>query len=405
MATHMTPIGYLVPEFPGQTHAFFWREVTALRKLGCHVEMFSTRRPPPEACHHAFAPEAAGATRYLFPPRLVAAARLLLTRPVRTLNALRYITGLSATSARERVRFLGLLCCAADLVSHAEAKGVKHLHIHSCADSAHLGALSSLLGTLRYSLSLHGDLDVYGTDHVQKMRRAQFVACVTRPLQRQVFEATDLPPDRVPVLWMGVDTQRFRPTPGRNMPHVGALRALTVARLHTAKGHRFALLAIAKLRDEGVVVDYQIAGEGPARRDIERQIEDLNLGDQVTLVGTQAEDSVLGLLQASDVLILTSIGQGEAAPVAVMEAMACGLAVVCSIIGGTPDMIEDGVDGLLTPQEDVSAIATHLRSLAIDPALRQRIAHAARRKAEAAFDATDLAKRLWAQIELARPIP
>ena len=86
------------------------------------------------------------------------------------------------------------------------------------------------------------------------------------------------------------------------------------------------------------------------------------------------------------VVLLTSIGQGEAAPVAVMEAMSCGLPCIVSIIGGTADMIRDGEDGLLVPQEDVEAIAAALRKLVTDPDLRRAMGQAARTSAEEKFD-------------------
>jgi glycosyltransferase involved in cell wall biosynthesis len=84
-----------------------------------------------------------------------------------------------------------------------------------------------------------------------------------------------------------------------------------------------------------------------------------------------------------------------------MEAMACGLPVICSRIGGTGAMIADGVDGLLVPQRDPAAIAAAIARLDDDPRLRRRIGAAARRTAEARFDYRALAERLGAEIRKA----
>src|SRR4051794_15427014 len=65
-----TALGILVPEFPQQTHIFFWREIVALRKLGVRVRLYSTRRAAAGACRHAFAEAAAAETHYTFPPRM-----------------------------------------------------------------------------------------------------------------------------------------------------------------------------------------------------------------------------------------------------------------------------------------------------------------------------------------------
>lgn len=389
-------LGYLVPEFPGQTHAFFWREIAALEEAGMPVSIYSTRRPVAGLCPHDFASQAAGRTTYLFPPRPGPIASRVLAHPQRLAKAMAYVAGLDETSRKGKARLLALLPSAAMLVDDARRRGVTHLHIHSCADAAHLGALAHILGDLPYSLTLHGDLLVYGTDHAAKMKRARFVAAVTRPLARQIAEAS--PGTKAPVIWMGVDCDRFTPGPGKNNP---VFTVATVARLNHAKGHRFFLRAMARLRDQGIPVHYKIAGDGPERDGIVAEIRDLKLQEQVEMLGSLDEAAILGLLQKVDALALTSIGKGEAAPVTVMEAMACGLPVVCSIIGGTPDMIEDGKDGFLVGQEDIAAIADITAQLNADRGLRQRIGGAARLSALSKFDHRANARRLQDQIRAA----
>jgi glycosyltransferase involved in cell wall biosynthesis len=376
------PIGYLVPEFPAQTHAFFWRELTAIEGLGTPVQCFSTRRPAPEACPHAFRDAARGRTLYLFPPRPGAVLGTLLRHPLGALKAAAHALTLRESPWRERVRTLALLPSAADLVAACRARGIAHVHIHSCASSAHLGAMARHLAGLSYSLTLHGDLAVYGRDHAAKMAGARFVSAVTAALASEVARVAPGTPH--PVIWMGVDTARFRPPAGPRAP--GPFRVATVARLNRVKGHRFFLQAMARLAAEGREIRYRIAGEGPERAAIEAEIARLGLGGQVEMLGSIDEAAVLALLQGSDALALTSIGQGEAAPVTVMEAMACGLPVISSVIGGTPDMIEDGVDGLLVGQEDVDAIAAALRRLTGEPALCAALSAAARASAVSRFD-------------------
>jgi glycosyltransferase involved in cell wall biosynthesis len=81
-----------------------------------------------------------------------------------------------------------------------------------------------------------------------------------------------------------------------------------------------------------------------------------------------------------------------------MEAMSCGLPPICSIIGGTADMIEDGTDGFLVPQEDVATITAATRKLATDPALRARMGAAARQSAQTHFDHRANALKLYHEI-------
>jgi glycosyltransferase involved in cell wall biosynthesis len=388
-------LGYLVPEFPGQTHVFFWREVQALRQAGITVHLLSSRRPEPGACRHEFAAEAARQTHYLYPPRFPEALQTLLTRPFRTLKGLGYLLGLRESPWKKRLRNGGLLLCAADLVAHARQRGYRHVHVHSCADTAHVAALARILGGPRYSLTLHGDLPVYGTDHASKMTRATFVACVTAPLRTQVREKVGIPDERTAVLWMGVDTSKYEGEgEDRRTYQQNRLHLVTVARLNAMKGHAHALAAMRLALDQGYDFRYTIAGEGPHRAEIEAAIARLGLAERVVLAGTLSETAVRTLLQEADAFVLPSVGLGEAAPVSVMEAMASGLPVVASIIGGTPDMIDHGVDGLLVPQADEPKLADALMLLAGQPQERRRLGAAARLRAKRDFDTQSTARRL-----------
>ena len=392
-------IGYLVPQFPTQTHAFFWREARALEEAGVRVQFLSTTRPPPDSCPHDFADAARERTRYLFPPKILDAVRGLALRPRRTIQAVGYVLGLRETPIVERMKLLMLVPTAMDLVNTVRQQDIGHVHIHSCATAAHLGALGNILDELNYSLTLHGDLPVYGTDHPAKMQRARFVSTVTRPLQKSL--ESEIGKDRpYPLIWMGVDTKLFRPNPDRQ-PRVPSdpLRILTVARLNAAKGHIYCLRAIAKLREDGIDIHYQIAGEGAARRDIEAEIGKLGLGDHVTLLGSVSEQTVLSLLHETHVVALTSIGLGEAAPVAVMEAMACGVPCIVSVIGGAPDMIDTGRNGILVPQKDVAAIADAMERIATEPGLLDAMSLQARKTAEQTFDHRHNALKLYAAIK------
>jgi len=392
----MTTIGYLVPNWPTQTHAFFWREIEAIRATGGVVRLYSTSRPAVDACRHEFAPDARRQTHYLHPPHILGALALLATSPRRLVAALAYVLRLRDARVLDRLQVLAMLGSAADLAAHTARHGITHVHAHSCGNSAHLLALASRLGKLRYSLTLHGDLEVYGGDHRAKMQGARFVAAVTRPLQAQVTAISALTPDRVPLIPMGVDTTAF--TAAARPACAGVLHLVTVARLNPTKGHRFVLAAIRQAVARGLDVHYSVAGDGPAYAAIMADIAAYGLGDRVTLLGSLGERAILGLLRRADAFVLASIGLGEAAPVSVMEAMSCGLPVICSRIGGTTDMMTHGVDGWLVDQADVDGLAAAIEALARDVELRERLGTAARVRAVEAFDHRIMADRLLAAI-------
>lgn len=387
-------IGYLIPEFPSQTHIFFWREILAMRKLGADLRLLSTRLPSTRA-RHAFAEEAIRETTYLFPPHVAKDFFFLLRTPGFVLAMLAYVWSIEDTSFFQKIRLLGLFFASANLLRIVKRDRIDHIHAHSCADAAHLLAMASLSGAFRYSLSLHGDLPVYGTGHIAKFRRAKFVAVVTQDLQKKVQEKCALPLDRIPLIRMGVDVKRFLPSV---VPFGGNIRLITVARLVPCKGHIYALQAMRKAIDQACDLRYTIVGEGDFRADIEEAVNDLNLADRVTLMGPASEDEVIDFLHHSDIFVLSSFGLGEAAPVSVMEAMACGLPVIASIIGGTPEMIKHEVDGILVPEADVNGFAAAIKRLCDDPVLFQKLQIEARHTAEQKFSADLFAKQLLAAI-------
>ena len=133
------------------------------------------------------------------------------------------------------------------------------------------------------------------------------------------------------------------------------LRLLSVGRLHWKKGHELALAAAAILRERGVELEYRIVGDGEHREPTEFAVTDLGLDGHVQLLGALDADGVREQLAWADALIHPSLT--EAFGVAVAEAQAMGLPVVCSDAGGLPENIAHGVTGFAVPRRDVAAMA------------------------------------------------
>lgn len=387
-------LGYLIPEFPGQTHIFFWREVLALRRMGEEVFLLSTRKPSPLICRHDFALRAASETHYVYPPAWLSFVNWAKKGCRGISSAVSYIRGLDAPTFGRRLHLCGLLLSAIDLMDWARRQRIDHIHVQSCADAAHMVALARLLGGPPYSLALHGDLEVYGTDHRAKMERASFICVVGNHLRQQVAERVGLPANRVHVTFMGVETSELSRLGHARRSRPGALHLVTVARLNRAKGHMYALAAINEGVKAGLDLTYTIAGEGPYRSSIALEIERLGLKDRVRMAGTLSEKEVHELLSMADAMLLTSTGVGEAWPVSVMEAMGSGLPVIASIVGATQEMITSGVDGVLVPQKDETAILEGIALLASDVETRRKIGAAGRVTALRCFDVAARASAL-----------
>ncbi|WP_093117388.1 exopolysaccharide biosynthesis GT4 family glycosyltransferase EpsE [Salinihabitans flavidus] len=378
-------LGYLIPQFPGQTHIFFWREIAALEARGVDVRIFSTRKPPPRLISHGWSEEAIARTEYLGAIKPLKALQTFLTlRPADWWADLR-------REGRGLARDLAMSAAAAQqLRQSCAAQGITHLHVHSCGRAALIAALARRMGGVPYSLTLHGPLSDYGPGQRLKWRHADFATVITRKLRDELPSALgpDLP-SRVPIQPMGVDTDALR----REAPYIPArpgepLHIVSCGRLNAVKGHQDLMEAVRLLQDRGIDARLEIAGEDDSgghgfRTELEARIKDLNLGDKITLLGAISGDEVKARLLSAHVFALAS--WHEPLGVAYMEAMSCGLPVIGTNAGGVPELITDGENGLLVPPRSPDALADAIAALADDPDRARQIATAGRAHVERNF--------------------
>ncbi|HEY3462261.1 MAG TPA: glycosyltransferase, partial [Gaiellaceae bacterium] len=239
-------------------------------------------------------------------------------------------------------------------------------------------------------------------------RSADMLHLVSEDLWRQA-QRRGCPPDRPHlIIHDAVDVGQLH-APARRLEEIGTpdrpLRLLSVGRLHWKKGHEYALAAVKQLADDGLAVDYRIVGEGGQRESTEFTIRDLGVTESVRLLGARPTAAVRELYAWADVLVHPSVT--EAFGVAVAEAQAMGLPVVCSDAGGLVENIVDGVTGYAVPRRDPARLAAAIAQLVQDPKLRIRMGRAARKHARTNLDLRgqlDSLEDLYRQI-LARPAP
>jgi glycosyltransferase involved in cell wall biosynthesis len=221
---------------------------------------------------------------------------------------------------------------------------------------------------------------------VPALKRFDRLVFGAREQQRLWCEQHGLPTSRSAVLYNGLDTQRFRRgLVGRSViPGWPAGRRVvgTVGILRPEKGHLVLLDGIAELRRRGMDVGLLIVGDGPERVAIEDRLRRDRLEDVVAMVG-DVED-VRPYLAAMDVFALPSVAV-ETFSNATLEAMAMGVPVVASRIGGMAEMLQYG-GGRLVPPGDAGALMGDLQQLLSNDALRARLGQEARASAEAHFD-------------------
>lgn len=226
-------------------------------------------------------------------------------------------------------------------------------------------------------------------------RASAHVVTTGEALRRHLIEDVGCAPDHVTSVPTGIDTERFRP--GDKAAARAALGLPTesrylgiVATLRSWKGHSFLLQALAQLPGD---LQLLIVGDGPQREALTAQVQELGLGERAHMVGDQAD--VVPWLQSLDLFALPSWAN-EGVPQALLQAMACGLPVVSTPVGGIPELVEDGITGALVAPRDAAALAAGLEGMLAAPARAEELAGAARARVVARHGLEGMLERMEA---------
>ena len=227
-----------------------------------------------------------------------------------------------------------------------------------------------------------------------KVEQALFVACASE-FERCRLMALVAPRHwrKIRLVHCGVDLDEFRPAirPARGDRR---LRVLTVGRMLALKGHALLLEAAALRRATGSPLRLTLVGDGPERERLERLAVELGIEHDVTFAGAVGSDRIHEHYAASDVFCLPSLAEGI--PIVLMEAMATGLPVVATRVGGIPELVRDGKSGLLVAPGRADVLAAALGRLAGAPELRAAMGTAARERVAVDFELRRSARRLRA---------
>lgn len=217
---------------------------------------------------------------------------------------------------------------------------------------------------------------------------------VSRPLETILRNCVQ-PTGRCETLLLGVDQRRFYPA---EKPSLDS-RILFVGRIERAKGIYDLLQAWAKVLVHCPNAQLTIIGEDRTNGLFSQQARSLGIGDSIALKGTLRSPQVADMMRASCAFCLPSHNEGT--PVVVMEALACGLPVVATKVGGIPDIVESDRTGILVQRSDIHGLAKALVTLLRDAGCRARMGEAAHEFACTYLNAEKTADRL---VELYREL-
>ncbi len=215
-------------------------------------------------------------------------------------------------------------------------------------------------------------------------------SAVSRDLAAYIEQVVGVPAHRITQIYNGVDTDRFRAA--SSISERSAIARTTdefvigtVGRLQAVKNQAALIQALAEARrlrpDIMRRARLVIVGEGPCRREVEKLIIEVKLGDVVTLLGERAD--IPDVLRTMDLFVLPSLGEGISNTI--LEAMATGLPVLATRVGGNPELVIDGVTGRLVQPGDRGEMAASLVDYVADPGLCSRHGAAGRTRVEQEF--------------------
>lgn len=387
-------IAVILKGYPRLSETFIAQELLGLEQAGLALHLFSMRHPTDRQKHPVHGEITAPVTylpEYLHdePGRVMRgwwrARRMAGYRAARA----RFLVDFRQDFTRHRLRRWGqALVLASEL-----PPDIGHLHAHFVHTPASVAQYASLLTGLSWTCSAHAK-DIWTTGEGElrhKLASARWtVTCTKAGHQRLRALAPD--PERVHFSHHGLDLGRFAPSPRERFQADGQsapVELLSVCRAVEKKGLDVLLQALALLSGD---LDWRLThvGGGELLPQLRAQAQDLGLTERIAWRGALAQEEVLELYRGADMFVLAcriaGDGDRDGLPNVLVEAASQGLCCVSTTVSGVPELIEDGVNGILVPPDDPQALAAGLARAIVDPQLRRRLGAAGERRVRSRFD-------------------
>ncbi len=344
----MPTVAYLTNQFPSPVEPYVVEEIRELRRRGITVIPCSARYNPTALDSELKA--LAAETLHLQPLRLqllIYAALLCFVKLPTLEEFYRRALFQGSEPLRQRLRALLHTWLGVYYALLLEKSRVEHIHVHHGYFASWIAMVAARFLEIEFSMTLHGsDLLLHAAYLDAKLKHCMFCVTISEFNRQHLLQShPTIPPDKIVVQRMGVDPRVNNPSPSQPARENRNLVMLAVGRLHPVKDHAFLVRACRLLKDRDVPFSCAIAGDGPERVSIEKLIHDLNLQDEVHLLGHLPRQHLDPRYAAADLVVLTSLSEGI--PLVLMEAMARGKPVLAPAITGIPELVLDGKNGFL----------------------------------------------------------
>lgn len=404
-------VAWLMGHYPKNSQTFNHQEIVSIEKYG--VEVMPIALNPPEASDLELPEHRRAHARTLYlghipkSKALAITASFLLTHPIATILAAGLALRTAGTDPPVVLKRVLHLAAAILVLHHCRSRGVRHIHAQFGGTSSTIAMLAAETGcsvdgasSWTWSCTLHG-LDAWDDPPWllrRKVASAGAVVCAadyTRSEVLRVSATSDWP--KVRTVRCGIDLDRLPPRPSR--PAGTPFRVVAVARLAPEKGLTLLLDALLRLDEIGIDVALTLVGSGPQEAEVADFVARNGLSEKVSLLGERPANLVPDLLREADAFCLPSLAEGM--PMAIVEAMAIGIPVVSTQVGGIPEMVIDGATGICVPAGRSDLLAEGIAALATDPERGLAFSIAARQRVEELYDARKTTLQLLETIQAA----
>ena len=398
---------YILLWFPKPSETFIFREVANLWDLGMDIQVFTLYGEQ----RRDLSPEmraASGRVRRLGYPYAKHIPLEILYWLKRDRSALHNLLkemflrpwrGLEKTGENAWAFFAALR-----LARYFEAEGIEHIHAPWANGPATAAWICSRLTGIPFSFTGRA-WDIFPPDAVlkEKIRDAVFVRSETANGVRHMAALSGHPDNKFRLTYNGVPLKAKGESPLEMRP---PYKLLALGRFVGKKGYDYLLQALKMLKEDGVRFHLTLAGDGPRAGELKRLTQRLDLTGEVSFPGFVTHDRVSELFQGSDLFLMPSVihssGDRDGIPLVLMESLLHRVPVIATDVAGIPELVEDGVTGLLIPEKNPAAIARAVLTMINDRSAALKMAEQGRAKILKQFDPAANYRKVY---DLYRDVP
>ncbi len=371
---------YLISRYPAVNHTYILREVRGLRELGMDVQVASILPADRANAELSLEEREEAANTFYVRPR--GAARIVADQiafgfsyPAAFIRGLVFALRMSRWNLRLAVSHLLYVAEAVVVGRWMSRNGLCHAHTHFASTPV---LFLEKMFAVTISATIHGPAefnDAVGFLLPEKVAAAKFIIAISSYGASQIMRVAEYRYwEKIHVARLGVDPAEFVPSPERK----DGFNILFVGQLVPAKGVHILVQACSSLLRKGYTFRLRLVGDGPERNSLAALVAELQITANVVFEGALDHHRVLEIYRTASLFAMASFAEGI--PVVLMEAMAMEIPCVSTRIMGIPELIQDGVEGLLVTPADADALAGAIAQLIANPELYASLSRAGREK-------------------------